>query len=106
MFWGCWPSCAQELLDHRGAGRRCVTGRDAAAAGLSNWAADGVREDLRAYVVGTWATRARCWWPVRPEMSRRAPHARVAAAVPGTAGRIENAQVGVFLGYAARRRPR
>ena len=49
-------------------------------------------------------TPTRCWWSTRPAISRRAPHTvGVQRQYTGTAGRIENAQVAVYLTYAATR---
>jgi SRSO17 transposase len=49
----------------------------------------------------TWATPARSWWWMRPGMSRRAPAAGVRRQYTGTAGKVENAQVAVYLTDAA-----
>src|SRR3712207_7860749 len=45
----------------------------------------------------------RCWFWTRPGLSRRGPsRSGYTTSVLGTAGRIENCQIGVFLGYASR----
>src|SRR5580704_1786350 len=51
-----------------------------------------------------WVIQARCWWWMRRGTSRKAaPRRGVQRQYTGTAGRIENAQVAVYLGYAAPR---
>jgi SRSO17 transposase len=58
-----------------------------------------------AMSLSTWATLAGCWWWTRPGSSRRAKKGRRSAGVQrqysGTAGRIENCQIGVFLADAS-----
>jgi SRSO17 transposase len=52
--------------------------------------------------LSTSATRTRCSWSTRPATSRREPHTvGVQRQYTGTAGRIENSQVAVYLTYAA-----
>ena len=70
--------------------------------GRAEWDPDAVRDDLREYVVGTLGD---------PEsvlildetgfLKKGTKSAGVARQYTGTAGRIENAQVGVFLAYAS-----
>ena len=70
----------------------------------ARWDADAVRDDLRAYVVEHLGEPAGCWWWMRPGSSRRAAsRSGVQRQYCGTAGRIENCQIGVFLAYASRR---
>ena len=65
------------------------------------WDADQVRDDLRDYVVEHLADAGGFWWWTRPGFSRRAASPPgVQRQYSGTAGRIENSQVGVFLTYA------
>ncbi len=49
-----------------------------------------------------WAMPTRCWSWTRPALSRREQVGGVQRQYSGTAGRIENCQIGVFLGYASR----
>jgi SRSO17 transposase len=69
----------------------------------AKWDADGVRDDLRGYVIEQLGDPGAV--PVVDETA----DVKKGAATPGaqrqrtgTAGRIENAQVAVYLGYAAR----
>ena len=66
------------------------------------WDEAGVRDDLRGYVLEHFADPARSWWWTRPGTSRRGT-ATVGTQrqYTGTAGRTENAQVAVYLAYAA-----
>ena len=51
----------------------------------------------------TSATLERCWWSMRPGSPKKgAKSVGVTRQDTGTAGRIENCQVGVFLAYASR----
>jgi SRSO17 transposase len=71
--------------------------------GRADWDADAVRDDLRAYVMGHLAD---------PEgvlivdetgfLKKGAKSAGVQRQYSGTAGRIENCQIGVFLAFAGR----
>jgi len=68
----------------------------------SGWDADGVRDDLRDYVIEHLGDPAAVL--VLDEtgfVKKGTGSAGVARQYTGTAGRIENAQVGVFLAYAA-----
>ena len=68
------------------------------------WDADAVRDDLRAYVVEHLGDPAASWSSTRPASSRRGPsRPGCSGSTRGTAGRIENCQIGVFLAYAAPR---
>ena len=52
-------------------------------------------------------TRMRCWWlDETGDLKKGTATAGVQRQYTGTAGRIENAQVAVYLGYAARGRAR
>ena len=99
---------AQELLDDRRARRRRQPRRDAAPAGAGR---SGTPTRSATTCAATWsstsATPGRCWSSTRPATSRRAASTvGVQRQYTGTAGRIENAQVAVYLAYASRRRAR
>lgn len=67
------------------------------------WSADAVRDDLQAYVVAQLGDEAAVL--VLDEtgfLKKGTKSAGVQRQYTGTAGRIENSQVGVFLGYAGR----
>ena len=50
------------------------------------------------------ASMTRCWWWTRPDSSRKGrSRLLVQRQYSGTAGRIENCQIGVFLAYASAR---
>ena len=69
----------------------------------ARWDADAVRDDLQAYVVGHLGDPGAVL--VLDEtvfLKKGTKSAGVQRQYTGTAGRIENAQVGVFLGYAGR----
>jgi DDE superfamily endonuclease len=69
----------------------------------ARWDADAVRDDLRAYVVERLGDPAAVL--VLDETGFRKKGTKsvgVARQYSGTAGRIENCQIGVFLGYASR----
>src|SRR4051794_14649799 len=71
----------------------------------SGWDADGVRDDLRAYVVEHLGDPDVVLVLDETGFVKKGTHsAGVARQYTGTAGRIENAQVGVFLAYASRAR--
>ncbi len=71
--------------------------------GRSDWAPDEVRDDLRAYVVETLGDADAVLILDETGFLKKGGHsAGVARQYTGTAGRIENAQVGVFLAYASR----
>ena len=67
----------------------------------ADWDADAVRDDVRGYVVDHLGDRAGVL--VIDEtgfLKKGTKSAGVARQYSGTAGRIENCQIGVFLGYA------
>jgi SRSO17 transposase len=68
----------------------------------ADWDADAVRDDVREYVVGHLGDPAGVL--VVDEtgfLKKGTKSAGVARQYSGTAGRVENCQIGVFLGYAA-----
>ena len=68
----------------------------------AGWDADGVRDDLREYVVEHLGDPAAVLVLDETGFLKKGTHsAGVARQSTGTAGRIENAQVGVFLAYAS-----
>ncbi len=72
--------------------------------GRAVWSADGVRDDLRTYVVEHLGESAAVL--VVDEtgfLKKGTKSAGVARQYSGTAGRVENCQIGVFLVYATRR---
>ena len=72
--------------------------------GRSDWDPDEVRDDLRAYVVEALGDADAVLILDETGSLKKGSHsAGVARQYTGTAGRIENAQVGVFLAYASRR---
>ena len=71
--------------------------------GGSDWDPEAVRDDLRAYVVENLGDRDAILILDETGFLKKGIHsAGVARQYTGTAGRIENAQVGVFLAYASR----
>ena len=71
--------------------------------GRSEWDPDAVRDDLRAYVVEALGDPdAVLILDETGFLKKGTQSAGVARQYTGTAGRIENAQVGVFLAYAGR----
>src|SRR3954466_2720271 len=71
--------------------------------GRADWDPDAVRDDLRAYVVETLGDPDAVLVLDETGFLKKGAHsAGVARQYTGTAGRIENAQVGVFLAYAGR----
>src|SRR5699024_6927556 len=71
--------------------------------GRSDWDPDEVRDDLRAYVVESLGDPDAVLILDETGFLKKGTHsAGVARQYTGTAGRIENAQVGVFLAYASR----
>ena len=68
----------------------------------AGWDADGVRDDLREYVVEHLGNPAAVLVLDETGFLKKGTHsAGVARQDTGTAGRIENAQVGVFLADAS-----
>jgi SRSO17 transposase len=71
--------------------------------GRSEWDPDAVRDDLRGYVVEALGDPDAVLILDETGFLKKGAHsAGVARQYTGTAGRIENAQVGVFLAYASR----
>ncbi len=71
--------------------------------GRSDWDPDEVRDDLRAYSVEALGDDEAVLILDETGFLKKGKHsAGVARQYTGTAGRIENAQVGVFLAYASR----
>ena len=71
--------------------------------GRSDWDPETVRDDLRAYVVESLGDPDAVLILDETGFLKKGTHsAGVARQYTGTAGRIENAQVGVFLAYASR----
>jgi SRSO17 transposase len=71
--------------------------------GRADWDPDSVRDDLRGYVVETLGDPDAVLVPDETgSLKKGTKSAGVARQYTGTAGRIENAQVGVFLAYASR----
>jgi SRSO17 transposase len=71
--------------------------------GRSDWDPDEVRDDLRGYVAETLGDPEAVLILDETGFLKKGTHsAGVARQYTGTAGRIENAQVGVFLAYASR----
>jgi SRSO17 transposase len=71
--------------------------------GRSDWDPEAVRDDLRAYVVETLGDADAVLILDETGFLKKGRHsAGVGRQYTGTAGRIENAQVGVFLAYASR----
>src|SRR3954468_17087268 len=71
--------------------------------GRAEWDPDAVRDDLRAYVVESLGDPGAVLILDETGFLKKGVHsAGVARQYTGTAGRIENAQAGVFLAYAGR----
>ena len=71
--------------------------------GRADWDPDEVRDDLRGYVVGALGDPEAVLILDETGFLKKGTHsAGVARQYTGTAGRIENAQVGVFLAYSSR----
>ncbi len=69
----------------------------------AEWDADRVRDDLRAYVVEHWGDpEAVLVLDETGFLKKGNKSVGVQRQYSGTAGRIENCQIGVFLGYASR----
>src|SRR5688572_27120809 len=67
------------------------------------WDADAVRDDLRAYVVEHLGDADGVMVVDETGFVKKGEHSvGVQRQYSGTAGRIENCQIGVFLGYASR----
>jgi SRSO17 transposase len=71
--------------------------------GRSRWEADGLRSEVRSYVVDSLGDRDGVLVVDETGFMKKGAHSvGVARQYSGTAGRIENCQVGVFLSYASR----
>lgn len=71
--------------------------------GRALWEADAVRDDLQQYVVAHLADEAAILVVDETGFLKKGQHsAGVARQYSGTAGRIENCQIGVFLAYVSR----
>src|SRR5919106_563789 len=94
-------SGAQERMATSGASGRPDLGRSAKA--TYEWDADLVREDLRHYVVEPLGgSEAVLVMDETGFVKKGTKSVGVQRQYSGTAGRIENCQIGVFLGYASR----
>ena len=68
----------------------------------ADWDVDGVRDDVRDYVMGSWVTRDGVLIADETGFIKKGTRsAGVQRQYSGTAGRTENCQVGVFLAYAS-----
>jgi hypothetical protein len=71
--------------------------------GRSHWDADALRDEVRGYVIETLGDTDGILAVDDTGFLKKGTHSvGVARQYSGTAGRIENCQVGVFLGYASR----
>ena len=71
--------------------------------GRSRWDADALRDEVRSYVLEALGDAEGVLVVDETGFVKKGTHSvGVARQYSGTAGRIENAQVGVFLGYASR----
>lgn len=71
--------------------------------GRSTWSADALRERVQDYVVAALGDKDSVLVVDETGFVKKGTHSvGVARQYSGTAGRIENSQVGVFLGYASR----
>ena len=69
--------------------------------GRNSWSADGLRDEVRAYVVEALGSDDGVLVVDETGFLKKGRHSvGVARQYIGTAGRIENCQIGVFLGYA------
>jgi SRSO17 transposase len=92
----CW-SIAEHAGDRDPHGMQYLLAR-------ASWDTDGVRDDLREYVVGALGdTDAVLVFDETGDLKKGTATVGVQRQYTGTAGRIENAQVGVYLTYAAAR---
>ncbi|MCZ2404965.1 transposase [Paenarthrobacter sp. Z7-10] len=88
-------------MDPVGAGRARDSGRDATAALETDWDPDALRDDLRSYVVSHLASSEGVLRVDETGFLKKGRRsAGVARQYSGTAGRVENCQIGVFLTYA------
>jgi len=94
---------AQERLATGRSGRGCDAGRVQDFLSRMRWDADAVRDDLQAYVAEhLGAADAVLVLDETGFLKEGTKSAGVRRQYSGTAGRIENCQVSVFLGYASR----
>lgn len=71
--------------------------------GRSRWSADGLRDHVRDYVIEALGDSSGVLVVDDTGFVKKGTHSvGVARQYSGTAGRIENCQIGVFLGYASR----
>jgi SRSO17 transposase len=92
----CW-SIAEYLGDVSPDGLRHLLAR-------ASWDADGVRDDLRSYVIGAFGEDdAILALDETGHLKKGSCSAGVQRQYTGTAGRVENSQVAVCMTYAARR---
>jgi SRSO17 transposase len=91
----CWSIAEHAGLDGPQAMQRLLR--------TARWAADGVRDDMRTYVAGYLGHREGVLIVDETGFLKKGTRsAGVQRQYTGTAGRIENSQVGVFLAYATR----
>ena len=91
----CW-TIAEHAADATPGGMQHLLSR-------ASWDADGVRDDLRAYVLEHLGDpKAALVVDETGDVKRGAATVGVQRQYTGTAGRVENAQVAVYLTYAAR----
>ncbi len=90
-----WLMAEQAGLDH--------PARMQALLGRSRWEADGLRDEVRAYVLEALGDPDGVLVVDETGFVKKGVHSvGVARQYSGTAGRVENAQIGVFLSYASR----
>ena len=90
-----------QLAEH--AGERTPDGMQRLLA-TADWDPELVRDDLRDYVVEHLAMWMRCWWWTRRGSSKRGTTSvGVQRQYSGTAGKVDNCQLGVFLPMPAPR---
>ena len=90
-----WLLAEQAGLDH--------PGRMQALLGRSRWEADALRDQVRAYALEALGDPRGVLVVDETGFVKKGPHSvGVSRQYSGTAGRIENAQVGVFVAYASR----
>ena len=96
------PGGAQKRLAVGRSQRRCDPLWRAASVGAGQWDAEAVRDDLRAYVVEHLGEPQAVLVIDETGFLKKGQHsAGVARQYSGTAGRVENCQIGVFLAYAS-----
>ena len=92
------------MLDHRRAPRRADSRRVQHLLARASWDANAVRNDLRDYVVDAFGDRDAILVVDETGDVKKGTHSvGVQRQYSGTAGRIENSQVAVYLTYAAPR---